>query len=219
MSRSDAEPAPAAADYDAVILAGGAARRLGGADKPGAVVGGRSLVARVADAVADAERLILVGPARSELPYALVVREEPPGGGPVPALRAGLPSARAPWTALLAADLPFLRPADLAGLLAAAQGRSGAVLADTGGRLQWLAGVWRTEVLRAALEGYRGSRLRGLLGPLEPVPVRPVAGERPAWFDCDTPADLDRAARLGGLGRPPGIARERGTEATGGGAR
>ncbi|MZF89845.1 NTP transferase domain-containing protein, partial [Streptomyces sp. SID5643] len=35
------------ARYDAVVLAGGAARRLGGADKPGVRVGGRPLLDRV----------------------------------------------------------------------------------------------------------------------------------------------------------------------------
>ncbi|MYS05028.1 NTP transferase domain-containing protein, partial [Streptomyces sp. SID6041] len=33
--------------HDAVVLAGGAARRLGGADKPGVRVGGRPLLDRV----------------------------------------------------------------------------------------------------------------------------------------------------------------------------
>ncbi|MYQ48709.1 NTP transferase domain-containing protein, partial [Streptomyces sp. SID4985] len=44
-------PAPSApgtdTPYDAVVLAGGAARRLGGADKPGVRVGGRPLLDRV----------------------------------------------------------------------------------------------------------------------------------------------------------------------------
>ncbi|MEH6375729.1 NTP transferase domain-containing protein, partial [Streptomyces sp. KLMMK] len=41
--------------YDAVVLAGGAARRLGGADKPTLRVGGRTLLDRVLEACADAE--------------------------------------------------------------------------------------------------------------------------------------------------------------------
>jgi molybdopterin-guanine dinucleotide biosynthesis protein A len=117
--------------------------------------------------------------------------------------------------ALLAADLPFLRQADLAGLLAAAQGRPGAVLADAEGHPQWLAGVWRTDGLAAALEDYQGSSLRGLVGPLEPALVMPVGAERPAWFDCDTPADLDRAGRLEDQGATPGAVRERETGTTG----
>ncbi|MQY08616.1 molybdenum cofactor guanylyltransferase [Actinomadura macrotermitis] len=186
--------------FDAVVLAGGQARRLGGADKPGAPVAGRALVEWVADAVAAAGRLIVVGPPRAALPHAVAVREDPPGAGPVPALRAGLAEVRAPWLALLAADLPFLRAGHVAALLDAARGADGAVLLDDQGREQWLAGCWRTGALRAALAGYRRSSLFGLLGPLRPVPVRLAAGERPPWYDCDTPdalADAERLARGG----------------------
>jgi molybdopterin-guanine dinucleotide biosynthesis protein A len=175
--------------YDAVILAGGLARRLGGADKPGAIVHGRALVVWVAEAVADAERIVVVGPERPEVPRAVAVREDPPGSGPIPALRAGLAEVGAPWLALLAADLPYLRASHVALLREAA--RPGAVLVDEGGREQWLAGFWRTEVLREALAGYSGSSMFGLLGPLQPVRVTAAEGE--PWFDCDTPADLRRA--------------------------
>ncbi|GAA4067819.1 molybdenum cofactor guanylyltransferase [Actinomadura miaoliensis] len=188
--------------FDAVVLAGGRARRMDGADKPGLPVGGRTLVARVAEAVRDARHLIVVGPPRAELPHATVVREDPPGAGPVPALRAGLAEVRAPWLALLAADLPFLRPGHVAALLdAARRGRGGgAVLVDAEGREQWLAGCWRTAGLRAALAGYEGASLRGVLGPLTPVRVSlgpaGAAGERPPWYDCDTPGALAHARRL-----------------------
>ncbi|XVQ07802.1 molybdenum cofactor guanylyltransferase [Spirillospora sp. CA-255316] len=201
MPESAPEPEPGAGPagrerpYDAVVLAGGRARRLGGADKPGTPVGGRPLIGWVADAVAGAGRLIVVGPPRPGLPHAVVVREDPPGSGPVPALRAGLPEVRAPWTVLLAADLPFLRPSHVAALLEAAGG-GGAVLVDQDGREQWLAGCWPTGPLRTALAGYEGGSLRGLLGPLRPVPVALAAGERPPWYDCDTPDALVHADRL-----------------------
>ncbi|GAA3823681.1 hypothetical protein GCM10022226_50300 [Sphaerisporangium flaviroseum] len=197
--RSPARTAPLAGShgtpYDAVILAGGGARRLGGGDKPGVSVGGLTLIERVAAAVPDAVRLVVVGPRRSGLPRALFVREEPPGGGPVPALRTGLAQARSPWVALLAADLPFLRPAHVAALLGAAGPRAGAVLVDDGGREQWLTGVWRTEVLARALAPYQGRSLRGLLGPLEPVRLSlPVDDDgRVPWFDCDTIDDVEDA--------------------------
>ena len=46
-------------------------------------------------------------------------REEPPGRGPVAALRCGLTQVSAPAVALAAADLPFLRPPHVTRLLAA----------------------------------------------------------------------------------------------------
>ena len=213
--------------FDAVVLAGGRGTRLGGADKPGLVVGPRTLLGSVVSAVteAGASRVVVVGPER---PAALggatfrpgtggpgtggpgtaggeqvsYTREDPPGGGPVAALRCGLAEVSAPDVVLLAADLPFVRPAHVTRLLAG-QAARGVVLLDPSGRPQWLASCWPAAVLRAALEGYAGSSLRGVLGPLEPVllPDETAAAEPPPWLDCDTAEDLrvarDWAARAG----------------------
>ena len=196
-----------------MILAGGRAARLGGADKPGLVFGGSTLLAAVVAAAADAgaRRVVVIGPPRpglaplsARLPEGLIMAaEEPPGCGPVPALRCGLAQIRAPWTAVLAADLPFLRARHLEALLraaasAATAGRAaGAVLADDQDQPQWLAGGWRTDRLQAALAIYRGASLHGLLRPLRPRLIRwPAAdGQPPPWLDCDTPADLRQARR------------------------
>jgi molybdopterin-guanine dinucleotide biosynthesis protein A len=197
------------------------------------VVGGRTLLAGVvaAGTEAGAGRVVVVGPDRPDIAddggaaAVRFVREEPPGSGPVPALRRGLaelalrrglagpdgpgrlagpdgPGGQGaegePWVAVLAADLPFLRAAHLRTLLAAAAGRDGAVLADDGGRAQWLAGCWRTGALRRAAAGYQGSSLHGLLAPMRPVSVSlpPGRGEPPPWLDCDTEQDLRRAQDL-----------------------
>ncbi|MEV0631338.1 NTP transferase domain-containing protein [Nonomuraea wenchangensis] len=178
-----------AATFDAVVLAGGEARRLGGRDKPGITVGGRSLVENVVAAASGARRTIVVGPERS-LPGVRFAREDPPGGGPVPALAAGLAHVTAPWVALLAGDLPFLTRAHVAALLEAAPPGAGAVMVDDGGREQWLAGVWPAAELRGALAAYAGRSLRGLLAPL--VGARLTPPGRP-WFDCDTINDLEEA--------------------------
>jgi molybdopterin-guanine dinucleotide biosynthesis protein A len=138
------------------------------------------------------------------------VREQPPGSGPVPALRRGLAEVAAPAVAVLAADLPFLRSRQVGLLLAAATagppagaarqpggggGPAGAVMTDETGRPQWLTGCWRSAPLAAALRAYDGDSLRGLLGPLAPVLLRYdlAAGEPPPWLDCDTPEDVRRA--------------------------
>lgn len=205
--------------YDAVILAGGRASRLGGLDKPGALVGGVPLIEWVAAAVAGARTLVVVGPTRTSaagavvtravLTRAVFTREDPPGSGPIPALRAGLAEVTAEWVVLLAADLPFLDAAHVTTLLrAAASEAAGAVLVDDDGREQWLTGAWRVTVLRDALRAYTGGSLRGLLGPLGPVPVRLPAGRggRPPWFDCDTMSDLRTADDLRTAG---GTVRER----------
>lgn len=187
----------------ALVLAGGRASRLGGADKPGLRVGGRTLLAAVTAAAAGAgvHQVVVVGPARPELAAAAGVpvsftSERPPRGGPVPALRAGLRLVTEPWLLLLAADLPFLRDSHLRELVAAAQRTgTGAMLVDDGGRPQWLAGCWHTARLRAALAAYQGRTLGGLLGPLGPERVAVPAGTQLPWLDCDTAEDLAAARR------------------------
>ncbi|MFJ7987675.1 DUF6457 domain-containing protein [Streptomyces sp. NPDC096351] len=76
--------------HDAVVLAGGAARRLGGADKPGVRVGGRPLLDRVLAACRGAERTVVVGAPRPTVRPVHWTREDPPGGGPLAALDAGV---------------------------------------------------------------------------------------------------------------------------------
>ncbi|MEV7228474.1 NTP transferase domain-containing protein [Polymorphospora sp. NPDC051019] len=76
--------------YAAVLLAGGAARRMAGVDKPAVPVGGRPMRDRVLAAVADAHPRIVVGPPDGLPADVLTAREDPPGSGPVAALAAGL---------------------------------------------------------------------------------------------------------------------------------
>ncbi|WP_019356804.1 DUF6457 domain-containing protein [Streptomyces sp. AA1529] len=76
--------------YTALVLAGGGARRLDGADKPAVTVGGRPLLDRVLAACGDAAATVVVGPRRPTCRPVLWAREEPPGGGPLAALQAGL---------------------------------------------------------------------------------------------------------------------------------
>jgi molybdopterin-guanine dinucleotide biosynthesis protein A len=185
----------------AVLLAGGRAARLGGADKPGITISGRSLLATVAAAAADAgaSRIIVVGPSRPGLtaPSVEYTTEQPPGAGPVPALRAGIARVAEPWLFLLPADLPFLRGAHLRTLLATAEQRqtAGALLLDMQGRKQWLISCWRSEPLTSALTGYGGAALGGVLGRLDPaeVTVAQEPGQPPPWLDCDTDEDLAAA--------------------------
>jgi molybdopterin-guanine dinucleotide biosynthesis protein A len=192
--------------FGVVILAGGGAKRLGGRDKPGLVVGDGTLIAAVAGAglAAGAHRVIVVGPERPGLQGVSFVREVPPGAGPVAALKRGLADACCPWVAVLAADLPFLRARHLKTLLAAAGARPGAILVDDGGHPQWLAGCWRTAALRQVAVRYHQDSLRGLLSPLGPALVKlaPAPGEPPPWLDCDTPEDLRQARALASPRRP-----------------
>ena len=188
--------------YAAVILAGGAGRRLGGPDKPMLTVGGRPMLARVLDAVADATLRIVVGPPTLSLPGDVIrVSEDPPGGGPVAATAAGLAALEAststPIVALLAADLPFLDTHAVRRLRDALETSTmdGVVFVDSEGRRQTLCGVWRTASLRAALDRIgppEGVAVRALLTGLRTGELH-LAAQPPPWYDCDQPDDLLRA--------------------------
>ncbi|WP_317444427.1 NTP transferase domain-containing protein [Streptomyces collinus] len=188
----------AAAPYDAVVLAGGAARRLGGVDKPGLRVGGRALLDRVLAACAGAATTVVVAVPRPTTRPVRWTREDPPGAGPVAALEAGLRLTSAAQAVVLSADLPFLEPATLERLLTALRetGADGALLTDADGRDQPLVAAYRTAALRRELaalgtapDGLTGLPLRRLTGALRLTRVPdPLAS-----FDCDTWDDLVNA--------------------------
>jgi molybdenum cofactor guanylyltransferase len=189
------------ARYAAIVLAGGAGRRLGGRDKPALPVGGRTMLGRVLDAVDGATPRVVVGPARPDVPDDVVqVREHPPGSGPVAALAAGLAAVGpAELVAVLAADLPFLTRAEVGALRAAvaASAHDGVVFVDAAGRQQWLCGMYRAGALRRALaelDPPAGRPMRALVSGLRLATLdRPATGGPPPWYDCDTEDDYRRA--------------------------
>jgi molybdopterin-guanine dinucleotide biosynthesis protein A len=190
--------------FAAIVLAGGAGRRLGGAAKPALPVAGRTMLDRVLRAVPDATPVVVVGKVPAELPAGIrTTVEDPPGSGPVAAAAAGfalLPHDAAE-VALLAADLPFLTPPAIAHLRQQLEASTadGALYVDTDGRRQLLCGVWRTPALRAALDrlskgrGLAGASMRALFADLDAREVAWTEPGPPPWFDCDTDEDLRQA--------------------------
>jgi molybdopterin-guanine dinucleotide biosynthesis protein A len=186
--------------YDAIVLAGGRARRLGGAAKPQLTVGGRTLLDAAVAAVARAGQVVVVGPEQPVGRPVIWRREEPPGGGPVAALAAGLPATSAPLVVVLAADLPAIAPA-VPALLAAVPMDGAAVLTDAAGRANYLAAVWSRPALAAALASLGrvdGAAMRALVAATPSVVPVPDAG---GWGqDCDTWDELARARAGNGGG-------------------
>ena len=153
----------------AIVLTGGRASRLGGADKAGIAVAGRPMletVVRAAAAVSDA--VVTVGPGGDTC-------EEPPYSGPVAGIAAGLAALpeRVDLVVVVACDLPDLDDDTLHALVAAlgrptaestgrptaeSTGRPAAALAvDAGGRDQYLLAVWHRPALAARLDALRRS--------------------------------------------------------------
>jgi molybdopterin-guanine dinucleotide biosynthesis protein A len=187
--------------FDAVVLAGGRGRRLGGTDKAEVMLAGRALIDRVLDAAALARSTVIVGPPRHGRHGVSSVLEEPPGGGPVAGLWAGVDvlDRRHPHddaaVLVLACDVPLASRA-VPGLLAALVGDSrndGAHLVDTDGRAQSLVAIYRRAPLRAGLERLpgRGRSMGQLLAGLTLTPVMDAGGD---GMDADT---WDDVATLG----------------------
>lgn len=181
-----------------MILAGGAARRLGGADKPGLSVGGRTLLDRVLGACTDASATVVVGPRRPTARAVRWARETPPGGGPLAALDAGLREVTEPVVLVLSADLPFLSGQTVTALRAglSESGAEGLLLTDSDGREQPLVAAYRAEPLRREL-----ALLATEHGGLAGLPLRLLTTELSigrlhhptASFDCDTWEDIGAA--------------------------
>jgi molybdopterin-guanine dinucleotide biosynthesis protein A len=179
--------------FDAMVLAGGNASRLDAADKPGLDIGGLSLLRRVVTAARGAQRVIVVGPSRSDVDGVVWCREDPPGGGPVAAIATGLGAVVSDVVLVLAVDLPWIRGA-VAPLLDALTGHDAAVLVDADGRRNHLAAAWRVDALRRALSTIP-EQVNASVRSLFATGVSTVEVADPAGWgaDCDTWDDVTRA--------------------------
>jgi len=200
-----------AGTWGAVVLSGGEAVRLGGADKTSIEVGDRTLLEHVLAALVEAPEVVVVG---DEVPTSRPVtftREDPVGGGPAAGLLAGLrmlltsPGGRdSTLVVVLAVDMPLVtrdtvrrRPEPIHG--------DGAALVDPTGRVQYLCAAYSVAALEraraAAGEGSgHGLSMHRLVSDLRLAEV-PDSGDEAR--DVDTWDDLaELRATVAGHGRP-----------------
>lgn len=185
-----------------VILAGGTAKRLGGVSKPDYRVGGTRLIDWVFAEIERTRcsgRVVVVAPEHLSVPPGVVLTlEDPPLGGPLAGLNAGvsqlgdLPDSAI--VAMMPCDAP-LTPRLWGDLCAQIEDCVGAApLADDGEtRLQYLHGCYRLGALRG-LDQVRNRSIRSGFSRLE---VAAVADPQHYCADVDTPEDARKlAARL-----------------------
>jgi molybdopterin-guanine dinucleotide biosynthesis protein A len=172
----------------AVILAGGTATRLDGADKASLEHAGTTFLEHALAATSDATEVVVVGePVPTSRPVSFV-REDPPLGGPVAGLVAGRRAlaARPDAVLVLAVDMPFVTASTVRRLVDAA-GEDGAVLTDAAGRRR-LVLLLRTDALDAATPSDPHGRSVGSL--LEQLDLVDVAAEGDEARGVDTWRDL-----------------------------
>ena len=190
-------------DLAAIVVGGGGGERLGGVSKPDLVFGGARLIDRVCGALLEAcgAGCVAVVPPAVRVPNSVRrTLEDPPGGGPLAGIDAGLSALGAPvdaWVVVVSVDCPGIADV-LAALLDEPLGDrcEGRIL--RGGVPepfdQYLMGVYRAGALRRVIDeavARRGSvRGMGVRRVLRALAVERVDVSADVCRDVDTPEDV-----------------------------
>lgn len=212
--RTDKMPSselPAEGDFScaAVIVAGGASRRLNHVPKASLSDGTNTLLGCALEAVAAASPRVVVGPESLPLPSGVLrTREDPPFSGPAAAIHAGLECIAADcersqvplpeWCLILGVDTPRIAPA-VQQLIAAARAAEQASVGQSAptdsessagfwgvaeGIYQPLVGIYRFDAIRSVFStGTTDASVRSFLRRLNPVAVQMSAADT---ADVDT---------------------------------
>lgn len=186
-----------------MVVGGGGGERLGGVSKPDLVFAGGRLIDRVCGALLEAcgAGCVAVVPPAVRVPDGVLrTLEDPPGGGPLAGIDAGLSALGAPadaWVVVVSVDCPGIADV-LAALLDEPLGDhcEGRIL--RGGEPepfdQYLMGVYRVGPLRRVIDeavARRGSvRGMGVRRVLRALAVERVDVGADVCRDVDTPEDV-----------------------------
>ena len=183
----------------AILLAGGRGTRLGGADKAALALGESTFLDLLVTSLASTcAPLIVVGPTPT-MPLShpvLTTQEQPPGGGPLAGIAAGidLVPSHTTWCAVVACDTPFGARAFPDLFAATHHNDADAFLAtDSTGRPQPLVALYRVAPLRRAVTALNADNavvnqpVRRLFTALS---AHHVAVHDVWTRDVDTPDDL-----------------------------
>lgn len=193
----------------AVILAGGAGRRIG-EEKAFIELGGQPLIRRSVDLLASlAGEVVVVARdgaqaqrLRAVVPEAVLVQDTVLRSGPVAGLLAGMSAARGMYAFACGCDLPFLNRDVIDALFVLAEGRDAAVPIRKG-RIERLHAVYRADRMAAACARALAREERRVAAPLEELDVnyvdidifRDCDPEQLSFFNINTREDLRAAKR------------------------
>ena len=191
------------ADVAAIIVGGGGGERLGGVSKPDLTLGGVRLIDRVCGVLVEAcgAGCVAVVPSTVRVPEGVMrTLEDPPSGGPLAGIDAGLRALGVDDDVLV-----VVVSVDAPGLAGSVPALLGSPLgSDSEGRIavggdpepfdQYLMGVYRAGALRrildeavAALGSVRGVGVRRVLRALA---LERVSVDADVCRDIDTPEDV-----------------------------
>jgi molybdopterin-guanine dinucleotide biosynthesis protein A len=199
---------------DAAILAGGRARRFGGADKSTLRVGPASILERQLDALDGlADRVYVVGgdPGPFERRGLRAVPDRLPNAGALGGIYTALVEAESPHVLVVACDLPFLTASLLARLGGLADDEHDAVVPRTRDGRQPLCAVYARRLAGTVRRQIDSGHLK-IQELLEAIRVRELGPDDIARLDPDgrlflnvnTPGDLELALRFARASRNAG---------------
>ena len=169
-----------------------------GSDKASLVFGGDTLLAFHLEQIPSEFSVVVVGEPIGTWPEVTCTREDPRGAGPVAAIASGLEHVSTPLVLILAVDTPFAFPQLVRWELA--PNSNALIPRDPSGKSQYLAGLYRSDPLRGALEllGSPENRsVRELTSHLKSIDYHELSPENAQNFmDLDTPEDLATARAL-----------------------
>jgi len=180
-----------------VVLAGGAAERMGGGDKGLLPLAGKPLIEHVLDVLKPQVACMLISANRNPAQYERyglpVIADERIGfQGPLAGIAAAMRAARTPLLLAVPCDSPFL-PGDLARRLGAAldTGSADISVASVSGRLQPVFALLRTRLLDSLLEYLeRGERKVERWFSEQQAATADFSDVPDAFLNINTPEDL-----------------------------
>lgn len=181
-------------DLSVIVLTGGSSTRMG-SDKASLNFGPGTLLQFQLNQIPNNTPIIVVGDVADAGSNVVFTREDPPDSGPVAAIAAGLELVTTAGVLLLAVDAPFAAPHILT--LNLTPGHNAMVPKDLNGKAQYLAGLYRSDSLRHALEKLgspKNRSMRELISHLPAVEFIELNSDNAHDFiDLDTLEDVTHA--------------------------
>lgn len=210
-STTEASPTPEnEPTFNAIVLAGGGGRRLGGVSKSDLQIQGKRFLDQIistlrAEGVPD-ERIVVVGPDSVDVPEGIALTfEDPPKGGPGAGIVAGLAALGYQPGDEPTGDLALVTTCDAPFSAFARQALAKAVSApdvdvaavrDRSGVLQQLLAVYKVDPLLKAIEDAPATHNRAVKKLVAGLRFEPVEVEERAEIDVDTWEDFERLKRV-----------------------
>ena len=181
----------------AVVLCGGGSTRFG-ADKTSQPLGETTVLEHLVDSLPLDWSVVAVGTPRPLEREVTWTREDPPGGGPLAGIAAGICGVTTDVVVVIAGDMPFAGPwaARLVDTLDADPTTNAVTARDGGQRANPLLTAYRTDALREALPHDPSGGSARLL--LQAIAHEGLLVPDEESLDVDTPEALEAARhRLG----------------------